>query len=87
MGCSKCGHVILADTEDWKEPLCLTHYSELGSPDVPQLMKERDTLLTELRAARVALDKSCICGEFGYIGDEKCPACKALTRIDKVLKE
>lgn len=21
-GCRRCGHVILADTEDWPEPLC-----------------------------------------------------------------
>lgn len=28
-GCSKCGGIILADTEDWVSPLCNAHYEEI----------------------------------------------------------
>jgi hypothetical protein len=28
MQCHECGHAILADTEDWPEPLCWEHYTE-----------------------------------------------------------
>lgn len=28
VGCSKCGGVILADTEDWENPLCYSHYHQ-----------------------------------------------------------
>lgn len=28
-----CGGIILADTEDWKTPLCPNCYEEIGSPD------------------------------------------------------
>lgn len=40
-GCSRCDGVMLADTENWKEPLCANHYDELmacisGKENVPK---------------------------------------------------
>lgn len=35
-------------------------------------------LIRQHGAMREALEKSCICGEFGFIDGKKCPACKAL---------
>lgn len=33
-GCTKCGWPILADTEDWKNPLCHAHWVDIGEPEV-----------------------------------------------------
>jgi len=31
-GCTKCGGIILADTEDWENPLCHAHWVDIGEP-------------------------------------------------------
>lgn len=33
-GCTKCGGIILADTEDWFSPLCHTCWQDQGEPEV-----------------------------------------------------
>ena len=36
-----CGGVILADTEDWKIPVCCNCWEEIGSPiDEPVILKK-----------------------------------------------
>lgn len=42
-GCSRChSDFILADTEDWKHPLCPTCDSELGEPTEAEYEKIRE---------------------------------------------
>lgn len=66
----------------------LKHYPKLDNPDVnlveviekkefDRLRTKADRLDAENSKLRAALERSCICGEFGYIKD-KCPACQAL---------
>jgi len=31
-GCSICGNPIMAETEDWENPVCTDHWEEMGSP-------------------------------------------------------
>ena len=38
-GCSRCGGVILADTEDWKRPACYDCFFSLGEPTTDPDMK------------------------------------------------
>lgn len=38
-------------------------------------------LIRQHGVMREALEKSCICGEFGFIYGKKCPACKALEDV------
>lgn len=40
-GCTKCGGIILADTEDWENPLCHAHWVDLGEPEVEPNDTER----------------------------------------------
>jgi hypothetical protein len=32
-GCSICGGIVLADTEDWTTPLCIDHWFDAGEPE------------------------------------------------------
>lgn len=39
-----CGGVILADTEDWKTPLCHDCWVPLTRLDIPELIRRADAL-------------------------------------------
>lgn len=41
-GCTKCCGIILADTEDWENPLCHAHWVAIGSPEVEPKSEARE---------------------------------------------
>ena len=47
--CTKCGGIILADTEDWNDPLCVSHYHEF-------IEEENKVLQAQLAIAVEALE-------------------------------
>lgn len=40
MKCSKCGYIVLADTDEWKNPLCYDCWHEIGKPAVEPTEKK-----------------------------------------------
>ena len=46
----RCGGIILADTEDWKEPICNACYEAVGCPEVEPQVREFDEAAAKEKA-------------------------------------